>query len=107
MAHHQRDEERVRPFDERLRLINTVIKPGFAAVRAESAGRFPGISRGRAPGSEGRRRNRASDTIACDRTRIGGYGGSSPRILTAWVKEGRGSCQHPFCFFDGGGPGGG
>ena len=30
------------PFDERLRLINTVIKPGFAAVRAESAGRFSG-----------------------------------------------------------------
>jgi hypothetical protein len=30
------------PFDERLRLINTVIKPGFAAARAESAGRFAG-----------------------------------------------------------------
>src|ERR1700733_4696164 len=30
------------PFDERLLLINTVIKPGFAAARAESAGRFSG-----------------------------------------------------------------
>jgi adenosine deaminase len=26
------------PFDERLRLINTIIKPGFAAARAKSAG---------------------------------------------------------------------
>ena len=38
MADHQRDEERVRAFDERLRLINTVIKPGFAAARAKSEG---------------------------------------------------------------------
>ncbi len=30
------------PFDERLRLINTVIKPGFAAALAASAGRFSG-----------------------------------------------------------------
>ena len=30
------------PFDERLRLINTVIKPGFAAARVASAGRFSG-----------------------------------------------------------------
>ncbi len=30
------------PFDERLRLINTVIKPGFAAARAQGAGRFSG-----------------------------------------------------------------
>ena len=36
MVHDQRDEERVPPFDERLRLINTVIKPGFAAARASS-----------------------------------------------------------------------
>jgi len=26
------------PFDERLRLINTVIKPGFAAAKAKSEG---------------------------------------------------------------------
>jgi hypothetical protein len=26
------------PFDERLRLINTVIKPGFATARATSEG---------------------------------------------------------------------
>jgi hypothetical protein len=29
------------PFDERLRLINTVIKPGFAAARALSNAQVP------------------------------------------------------------------
>ena len=29
------------PFDERLRLINTVIKPGFATARAPSSFQVP------------------------------------------------------------------
>jgi hypothetical protein len=35
------------PFDERLRLINTVIKPGFAAARATSEGGLSGRERAR------------------------------------------------------------
>src|SRR6201995_2773541 len=35
------------PFDERLRLINTVIKPGFAAARATSEGDLAGQDRAR------------------------------------------------------------
>ena len=54
------------PFDERLRLINTVIKPGFAAARAASAGRFSAWSREPLP----------------------------PPVPR--VKAGRGSGQHPF-----------
>ena len=35
------------PFDERLRIINTVIKPGFATARAasDSVVRVPGLGR--------------------------------------------------------------
>src|SRR4029078_1934709 len=43
------------PFDERLRLINEVVKPGYARLRAEQA-------RGVAGGGEGPRGQRAHDT---------------------------------------------
>ena len=36
MADHQRHEVGLRAFDNRLRIINTQIKPGFAALRAEA-----------------------------------------------------------------------
>ena len=37
MAHGQRDEERVRPFPERLRIINGLVKPRYALLREQTS----------------------------------------------------------------------
>jgi hypothetical protein len=61
VADDQRDEERVRPVDERLALINTVIKPGSASAMAPPVTTRPAARQSVVAGHDGRFRDARHD----------------------------------------------
>ena len=73
------------PFDERLVLITDVIKPGYAALRAELADQRTSA---REPGRQGPRAARLDDRAAVDQP---GIGGTTRRSLGKMSPSGRSS----------------